>query len=64
MYAVNIKLYPSLLFCSATVQPLPLILDHIAITHIYIPITYIFKCDRICEKGSSTHIQFSDFEGP
>ena len=21
-------------------------------------------CDRICEKGSSTHMQFSDFEGP
>ena len=27
--------------------------------------TIIFlKCDWICEKGSSTHIQVSDFEGP
>ena len=23
---------------------------------------YIMKCDRICEKGSYTHIQFFDFK--
>ena len=37
---------------------------HCTYMHTYIR-TYIHNiCDRICEKGSSTHIQFSDFEGP
>ena len=30
----------------------------------YIKVAIYAICDRICEKGSSTHILFSDFEGP
>ena len=26
-------------------------------------VTYLLKCDRICEKGSSTHIQFHELRG-
>ena len=55
---------PVSLACDASQYGVGAVISHLMPDRTERPIAYGSICDRICEKGSSTHIQFFDFERP